>query len=140
MHCSCPINSVRGAGKKKKQKHELLGCRRQSKRRFYLQNYTIKYILIYYHYTVVLILFYHWNVISSLTLYSWSHKSYKEQSDAIQLESETHKISQYFSIFKITLLSTCYFNNNYSLLLYCWMQLTLILYHYLINMDSLMLH
>ena len=71
---------------------------------FYLQNYTLKYILIYYHCTIVLILFCCWNVINSLTLYGWSHKSYKEQSDAIQLESETYKISQNLSIFKITLL------------------------------------
>ena len=72
---------------------------------FYLQNYTFKYILIYYHCTVVLILFCYWNVISSLTLYGWSHKSYKEQSDVVQLESKTYKISQNLSIFKITLLS-----------------------------------
>ena len=36
---------------------------------FYLQNYIIRYVLIYYHFTVVLILFYCWNVINSLTLY-----------------------------------------------------------------------
>ena len=72
---------------------------------FYLQNYTFKYILIYYHCTVVLILFCYWNVISSLTLYGWNHKSYKEQSDVVQLESETYKISQNLFIFKITLLS-----------------------------------
>ena len=49
----------------------------------YLQNYTIEYILIYYHCIVVLILFCRWNVINSLTLYGWNHKSYREQSDAI---------------------------------------------------------
>ena len=74
---------------------------------FYLQNYTIEYILIYYHCTVVLILFCCLNVISLLTLYGWSHKSYKEQSDVVQLGSETYNISQNLSIFKITLLSTC---------------------------------
>ena len=36
---------------------------------FYLQNYTIEYVLINYHCTVVLTLFYCWNVISLLTLY-----------------------------------------------------------------------
>ena len=72
---------------------------------FYFQNYTIEYVLIYYHCTVVLILFCHWNVISSLTLYNWSYKSYKEQSDVVQLESEICKISQNLSILKITLLS-----------------------------------
>ena len=53
---------------------------------FYLQNYTIEYTLIYYHCTIAFILFCCWNVISSLTLYGWSHKSYKEQSYAVQLE------------------------------------------------------
>ena len=44
---------------------------------FYLQIYTIEYILIHYHCITRLMLLYCWNVINPLMLYGWSHKPYE---------------------------------------------------------------